>query len=278
MELTLLGTAAAEGWPAPFCVCLNCEAARRRGGVNLRTRSGALVDDDLKIDFCPDTVVQMQQTGRSLARLETLVFTHQHSDHIIPQELWWVERPFTQTPPARPITLCGNAQVLKMVEEQLGDMPAEVRPYVLRLLEPLRPMVTPSGDEILPLPAEHIEGALVLRIRRSAARGGATIFYGHDSGLYPPETLDALAAGPPLDVALFDCTNGGQTVDYRGHMSVSGVVQMAAELRRRGCATGRTRLIATHFSHNGGLLHEELVQAFLPHGIEVGFDGMVVRT
>lgn len=28
MKLLYLGTAAAEGWPAPFCQCDNCKAAR----------------------------------------------------------------------------------------------------------------------------------------------------------------------------------------------------------------------------------------------------------
>ena len=48
MEMILLGTAAAEGWPAPFCACVHCNAARSRGGANIRTRSGALIDDELK--------------------------------------------------------------------------------------------------------------------------------------------------------------------------------------------------------------------------------------
>jgi phosphoribosyl 1,2-cyclic phosphate phosphodiesterase len=60
-------------------------------------------------------------------------------------------------------------------------------------------------------------------------------------------------------------------------MGVNGVVKMAEELRRRGAVTDKTKLIATHFSHNGGLLHEELVEAFLPHNIAVAFDGMIVR-
>ena len=35
--------------------------------------------------------------------------------------------------------------------------------------------------------------------------------------------------------------------------------------------------VATHFSHNGKLGHEELTRAFLPHGIEVAFDGMMIE-
>jgi phosphoribosyl 1,2-cyclic phosphate phosphodiesterase len=61
-------------------------------------------------------------------------------------------------------------------------------------------------------------------------------------------------------------------------MGVDGVVQMAQALRDCGAATEKTKLIATHFSHNGGLMHEELVEAFLPHGIAVAYDGIVVRS
>jgi phosphoribosyl 1,2-cyclic phosphate phosphodiesterase len=277
MELLLLGTAAAEGWPAPCCVCAHCEEARRRGGPSLRARSGALLDDDLKIDWNADTVLHMQRCGRSLAGLRTLVFTHQHSDHIMPQELRWLAPPFTVTPPAAPITVYGNAQVLGLLHEEISTSDQLQACLDLHRLKALRAETTPDGDEILPLPAEHVEGALLLRITRSAARGGKTIFYGHDSGLYPRETLDALRDGPPLDVALLDCTYGGQNTSNRGHMGVDGAIQMAEELRRRGAVTDNTRVIATHFSHNGGLLHEELVATFVRHRIEVAFDGMTVQ-
>lgn len=274
MELLLLGTAAAEGWPAPFCVCEACREARRRGGPNVRSRSGALVDDDLKIDFCPDTVSQMQRTGRDLSAVRTLVFTHQHSDHIAPLELLWASRPFTNTPPREPIAVFGNAEVMEMLHAAVPK-PDTVNLDLRPPLQPLQPVTTPTGDAVLPLPADHAPGAFVLRITR--ARDNKTLFYGHDSGLYPDATLGALADGPPLDVALLDCTSGGQATKNRGHLGVDGVLQMVSELRGRGAITDATRVIATHFSHNGGLLHEELVRTFLPHGVEVAFDGMLVR-
>ena len=272
MELTIFGTAAAEAWPAPFCRCAVCQEARRRGGPNIRSRSGALLGNDLKIDFGPDTVSHMLRTGRDLADVRTIVFTHHHSDHIVPHELEWSAPPYTNTPPEVPIAVFGNATVTQMLTETFPHIKADfldLRPA----LEPFVTITTPTGDTILPLPADHAPGSLVLRITRS----GRTLFYGHDSGLYPKETLAALADGPTLDIALFDCTYGGQKSSHRGHMGIDGVVQMVEELRRRGAVTTKTKLVATHFSHNGGLLHEELVEAFLPHGIAVAFDGMIVR-
>lgn len=267
-ELQLLGTAAAEGWPAPFCDCEACRQARTLKGKNVRLRSGALIDNDLKIDFGPDTVAQMQTLGRDLLAVRTILFTHEHGDHLCTTELEWASRPFTLTPPANPIHVFGNEQVLSEIRRLFPD-PAALN-LDLRLLRPLRSVTTAAGDLILPLPADHAPGALLLRITRK----NATIFYGHDSGLYPKQTLDALADGPPIDIALFDCTYGPAPSSNRGHMGVSGVIQMVTELRSRGAIAPKSRCIATHFSHGGGALHEELLRAFDGHNIEVAFDGM----
>ncbi|MBA2481148.1 MAG: hypothetical protein H0V44_10840 [Planctomycetes bacterium] len=77
MDLHLLGTAAAEGWPAAYCDCPVCELARELGGPNIRMRTGALIDDDLKIDHSPDTIVHMQRARRSLAKVRAIVMTHE---------------------------------------------------------------------------------------------------------------------------------------------------------------------------------------------------------
>jgi phosphoribosyl 1,2-cyclic phosphate phosphodiesterase len=59
-------------------------------------------------------------------------------------------------------------------------------------------------------------------------------------------------------------------------MGAPVVVRMANELRTRNAITGNTRLIATHFSHGGKWLYQDLVKFFMPHGIEVSYDGMVI--
>ena len=51
MKIQYLGTAAAEGIPAIFCDCKTCQKARKLGGKEIRTRSQAIIDDRLLIDF-----------------------------------------------------------------------------------------------------------------------------------------------------------------------------------------------------------------------------------
>lgn len=270
MQLHLLGTAAAEGWPAPFCVCAACQGARVRRGANLRTRAGALLDGDFKIDYGPDTLMQLQRDGRCLNALETLVFTHQHYDHAVPSEMLWSVAPYTATPLPK-IDVFAPQPVVELLQATLHER-ARAQ-YEIHLLTPFEPATTRRGDRILPLPADHVEGAVTLLI----TRGDKKFFYGHDSGLYPEATLDALEQSGPLDLILMDCTSGGQKSDSRNHMDNEGVVQMRDELRERGVITPQTRVVATHFSHNGGMLHEELLAHFTPLGIDVAYDGMTLE-
>jgi phosphoribosyl 1,2-cyclic phosphate phosphodiesterase len=270
MEILLMGTAAAEGLPAPYCDCPTCTEARRRGGRDIRSRSEALIDDDLKIDHNPDTVIHMQSAGRSLAKVRAILFTHEHPDHLYAADLKRASPPSTTTRPGTPIVIYGNDPVLSEIRRLFPDPGAWHMD--LRLAEPLVPFTTPMGDTVLPLPARHLPEALLFRITRA----GRTLFYGYDSGLHLPETLAALGDGVPLDVALLDCTMGGQPSANAAHLNIEGVLAMVAEMRQRGAIQAQTRIIATHFSHNGRILHDELIAAFQPHGIEVAFDGMCV--
>src|SRR5438067_11371817 len=97
MELTFLGTAAAEGYPAPWCRCANCDGARARGGRDLRGRSTLLVNDDLLIDLGPDLVSGAIRTGRALDGVRWILVTHSHGDHLYLPNLEIRERGYRAT-------------------------------------------------------------------------------------------------------------------------------------------------------------------------------------
>ena len=87
MNLKYLGTAAAEAVPAPFCECDICEKARQKGGNNIRTRSQAIVDGAILIDFPPDTYMHTLQNSIKLCKVSACIITHPHHDHLYPDEL-----------------------------------------------------------------------------------------------------------------------------------------------------------------------------------------------
>ena len=98
MKLRYLGTAAAEGVPAVFCPCPACAHARKVGGKEVRTRSGAIVDDALKLDFPGDAYMQALKWGLDYSKLQHVLITHTHRDHFCPGEFENRFKPFSQLP------------------------------------------------------------------------------------------------------------------------------------------------------------------------------------
>ena len=111
MKFKYLGTAAAEGFPAVFCNCEYCNAARRKGGKNIRTRSQAVIDDDLLIDFPSDTYAHALYNGLNLGKIKHLLVTHSHMDHFVPQEFELRGICFAHDMPEKEITVYCNDTV-----------------------------------------------------------------------------------------------------------------------------------------------------------------------
>ena len=87
MKITYYGTSASEAWPALFCGCRACGLARKLGGKNIRSRSQALVDTSLLLDFPPDTGYHVQHLDLNLGPVRTVLITHSHHDHFFPYDL-----------------------------------------------------------------------------------------------------------------------------------------------------------------------------------------------
>lgn len=87
MKITYYGTSASEAWPALFCSCRACALARELGGRNIRSRSQALIDTSLLLDFPPDTSCHVQHLNLNLGLVRTVLVTHSHHDHFFPYDL-----------------------------------------------------------------------------------------------------------------------------------------------------------------------------------------------
>lgn len=80
MTITFLGTGTSQGVPVIACNCEVCTSADARDG---RLRTSILMEDKGKvivIDSGPDFRYQMLRAG--VQRLDAIVFTHEHKDHI----------------------------------------------------------------------------------------------------------------------------------------------------------------------------------------------------
>lgn len=111
MKLQYLGTAAAEGVPSVFCNCTVCQEARIKKGRHIRTRSQALIDDTLLVDFNADTYAHSLRFDIDLSKLEHVIITHAHEDHYYPTELFNRQQGFCHGMKNETLTVHGSEDV-----------------------------------------------------------------------------------------------------------------------------------------------------------------------
>ena len=275
MKITVLGSAAAEAIPALWCECETCATARELGGKDLRRRTSYCIDDDTLVDFGPDAFWQMTAFNIDLRKIDRIVFTHRHADHLNPLELSWRRNGFSVVRKPLDVFACRPA-LLRLLPEGAGDGAMVSLDELRIVLHELRAGVAVESDGlgILPLAADHDPGGSPFIFVLS--RGGRKVLICNDTG-DPPEATWQCLAGQGIDAAFIDSTMGLTHADCAsGHMGVNAVVKARDRLLACGALKPDAQVFANHFSHNGHALHADLEAFFAPKGIGVGYDGMVV--
>jgi phosphoribosyl 1,2-cyclic phosphate phosphodiesterase len=131
-----------------------------------------------------------------------------------------------------------------------------------------------GGYLVTAVPARHItyfpeEKALLYLIEHNNRR----VFYGLDSGWYLDETWDYLS-GVHLDCLIMDCTNGIFQHEVGNHMGLPDNLKVVKRLLEMGTINRDTRVISTHFSHNGKVVYSKHADEFARSGILMAYDGM----
>ena len=274
MELTYLGTAAAEGIPCAFCSCATCQEARRLGGRNIRTRSQALIDGQLLLDLGADTYLHNMYGKLDLRQVRACLITHVHSDHLYAEELDNRRPDFAHMEEEFPLTVYGSAEAIEQVQERIKGPALDSGRIRLETVEPFVPF-TAAGYTVTALPAQHgTRQPLVYIIQKD----GKALLYAHDTSSFDEETWNWLEnSGVHLDLVSIDCTAGIVPINYRGHMNFERDVAFAERLRQAGVIDDRTRLIANHFSHNGHINYDAAQEPTVNCGFEISYDGMTVE-
>ncbi|MCI8602355.1 MAG: MBL fold metallo-hydrolase [Oscillospiraceae bacterium] len=281
MKFRFLGTAAAEGWPAVFCNCPHCLEAARRGGKNIRTRSQALINDDLLLDFPPDTYLHKLQLGLDLSAVRYLLLTHWHMDHFYPQELTIRGGGYSHNMVSQQLHIfCGqDAQDFFMSGVSWELEKSSEHDLIWHILTPFKTEQA-DGYAITPLPARHmLERPGSTPFFYLIEKEGKSVLYCHDTGWFYDEVWEFLEKrGQPVDLISFDCTGGPlENGPKSGHMGYIDDIRVREKLREIGICGENTCCIVNHFSHNSGMLHEELCETLNPQGFEVSYDGMEIE-
>ena len=234
MNLTLLGTGSADGWPNPHCSCASCTSARSAG--LLRGQTAALLDGVLLLDCGPSAPEAAQRAGLDLTGLRHVLLTHAHPDHCAPAFLLfrsWVSE--------APLDVLGPPEVV----------------------EQARMWVAPdSAVRFVPVEAgeRHRLGEYDVRVH-AAAHGepgscvlydvtgpGGRLLYATDTGPLPQETVDALRdAG--FDVLLLEETFGDHLGHGTDHLDLGTFPDQLRRLREVGALGADSDVVGVHLSH-----------------------------
>jgi len=270
VKFTYLGTSSAEGFPGLFCNCKNCAEVRRLGSSNFRTRTQALINDDLLLDFPADTYHHFLQCNVEAHKIKYLFITHSHPDHYYTADLgyhykyWAMEM---ESPVLK--VFCGKGAYAKLGN---GNPPRNIETVLLSPFD----VVELDGYRVTALPARHAggDGALIYLIE-----GDKTVLYAHDTGFFYDEVFDYLKEkGVHLDMVSYDCAAAASHVDDTGnHMGFDNVVRVRERLVEIGAVDGTTIHVINHFSHHANPLQGRMEKLVRDKDLLVSFDGRVLE-
>ena len=280
MKLTYYGTAAGAGIPEIFCSCRVCEQARRERGPNIRTRSQAVLDGLLSIDYPVDTFLHTLYGGLDMRPIKHVLITHNHHDHFLPADI--LSRPqgvdgavhfYLSERSGR-----GFRAAVEATEEayrsgkriRTSNFRAEV--HTLCMFEPF----TVLDYTVTPLHARHAEDLEGLNYL--IEKDGKAILWAHDTGLFHSDTLAYLKErGVRLDLVSLDCTLKRGEQITKSHMDLDWCAETAQTLREQGNADNDTVFVLSHIGHLVERTHAELSAEAAPLGFTVAYDGMEIE-
>ncbi|MFZ0635498.1 MAG: MBL fold metallo-hydrolase [Candidatus Acidiferrales bacterium] len=238
------------GVPTLGCHCAVC---RSTDAHDRRTRPSILVEFDgrhVVVDTTPDFRFQAMCAG--LERLDAVLFTHGHADHIMGLD---DIRPFNLKQGGA-IPIYASAETLKILQRTFAyifdDAPSESSLPGVEL-HAIAGKFLVQGAEVIPIPARHGKN-LVLGFRF-----GDAAYLTDFSTL--PESSKPLLAG--LDHLILDAL---RYTPHPMHSNVEQSLALVEELKPR-------QAWFTHICHDLG--HEE-ANARLPENVRLSYDGLVL--
>jgi adenosylcobinamide kinase/adenosylcobinamide-phosphate guanylyltransferase len=254
MQVRILGSGAADGWPNPWCTCGSCLAAREQGV--LRGQTAVLLDGRVLVDAGPDGLRAAARQGVSLNDVDLVLVTHRHEDHH--HAMAWQWRSWARGTAA--VTLLAPPSVLSAAKTD-GQV------TTVRALPGGRHEL--AGYTITVLDAEHPEDSVLYDV---TGPDGTRLLYATDTGVLPDSTVDGVR-DRAFDLVLLECAG----TPIPSHLTLQTWPDQVRRLRQVGAVTESTRVLAIHVGHDNPP-PDELDRRLAEHGARAARDGDVIET
>ncbi|NOU36406.1 MAG: MBL fold metallo-hydrolase [Kiritimatiellaceae bacterium] len=254
MKITFLGTGTSHGVPMIGCGCAVCRSdnpKNKRRRCSLYVQAGG---KHLLFDTPPDMRDQVLTFG--VERVDAVFITHPHADHIFGFD---DIRRFSDMQKAH-IHVYGSPETIVSMRVKFDYVDRTSHSFggVPRVVfTEMAATVDVGGATVTPIPVMHGEEAVY---GFQVEADGKRLAYIPDCSGIPDQSFRMLER---LDVMILDGLRPGK---HATHFSIEECVEHLQRI-------GAKRSFLTHLTHNSD--HDEL-QAVLPAGIEVPWDGLTV--
>lgn len=279
MKITFLGTGAL-GYPLAFCNCDNCKKARDVKGKSIRKCASVLINDDLIIDLGPDVQSAMMMYDKDMGNIKYLLQTHIHLDHYFQNHL--ITRiPYMSMKNQYLLNIYAHPNCLKIMSDRIkefedADLLSEdgknkllVNSYFVNHGD----LFTFDKYKVKAIETTHDtkHGSLIYLVEYNNKR----VLYATDTTPLTESALDELK-NTFIDVVILDHTFGD--VDYNfSHLNENLFVKEIEKLRSINAINENSKVYATHISHDGNGIHEEMEEVANKNNYFVAYDGLEIN-
>ena len=266
LKVTVLGSGTSHGVPAIGCDCEVCHSGDPR---DRRTRPSILIELPDASGLSPvagevrsilvdtSTDLRSQALANNVRRVDAVLFTHSHADHVMGIDEMRRYNAMRQTP----IGCYGDAATIadlrRMFAYIFAPLPQQGGGIPQLRLFSIAGVFTMGGVEIVPVPLLHGRlPVLGFRIGRFA--------YLTDCNRIPDESWPLLTADGGLRVIVVDALRDRP---HTTHFSVSEALEVVERL-------GAEQAYFTHICHD---LPHAATCARLPAGVQLAYDGLVLE-
>jgi len=272
-----LGTAAFEGYPNPFCNGKHCSFAMKSDNCDKRLRSAILIDNKILVDFGPDIVASSQKLGLDLSKIELLLVTHSHEDHLYVPNFAMRQKAFNENfDELINMTVIASNDVIEIITKNEYSIDAKL---ILKVVIPFE-VYEFAEYKIIPLPANHYvrekERGLLYLIQKD----GKTLFYATDTGPFDSIYVKDLKERTNLNkinLLIMDATLGFAKSEYLGHNTYETFLETVELLRKSNLLDDSSMVIAHHFSHHNNPNFRKLQELYSKVNVLVACDGMKIK-